>query len=377
MEHISLEGLTSSPATLVPESTPVICIRMAVGRCALTTQPTAINQDLKGLLLRGDVDHRFFIRLLRYCARALDRVSVGSTVRGITLGDLLSLNLRYPENKAEQSRIAKVLDTADEGIALADHLILKLRQMRAGLLDVLLTRGVDECGSVRDPFGNPAEFQDTSLGRIPRAWSIRSVRQCLVSDPQNGIYKPATEIGQGTLLVGQTSITDDRSLDLARTRRAEVSAQELDRFGLRENDILISRVFATMAGVGLPALVPPLDESAVYESNMMRLRVDSRSIAPRLLFELLRGASARARVRAATHLSNQASINQSGLNPIPIGVPRREEQDAIVSRLEAHDELIRSAETELTKWRFLKAGLMADLLTARIRVPECLASRVS
>jgi type I restriction enzyme S subunit len=349
---------------------------MAVGRCALTTQPTAINQDLKALLLSEDIDHRFFIRLLRHLGRALDRVSVGSTVRGITLGDLLALNLSYPEAKAEQSRIAAVLDTVDEAVATTKALVEKLRQVRAGLVHDLLTWGVDECGNLRDPVTNSMGFHDSPLGRIPEGWCTRSVRQCLVSDPQNGMYKPSTEIGQGALLVGQTSITDDRSLDLTKARRVGVSPQELERVGLRENDLLISRVFATLAGVGLPALVPPLNEPAVYESNMMRLRPDPTIIAPRLLFELLRGAGVRVRVRAAAHLSNQASINQTGLNPILVVVPRLEEQEAIVSRLVAHDRLIKSTETELIKLQSLKAGLMADLLIGRVRVPESFATEV-
>ena len=92
VEHISAEGLSSSAATLVPENTPVLCTRMAVGRCALTTQPTAINQDLKGLLLSEDFDRHFFIRLLQSKRRQLQRVSIGSTVRGITLVDLLKLS---------------------------------------------------------------------------------------------------------------------------------------------------------------------------------------------------------------------------------------------------------------------------------------------
>jgi type I restriction enzyme S subunit len=369
-EQISLEGLASSASTLVPENTPVMCTRMAVGRCALTTQPTAINQDLKALLLTEDLDRRFLIRLLRRLGRELDRVSIGSTVRGITLADLLSLDISYPTAKSEQSRIAAVLDTMDKAIAKTNAEIAKLRQIRAGLVHDLLTRGVDIDGQLRDPIRDSEQFHDTLLGRIPTRWNIRSIRQCLISDPQNGVYKPATQIGEGTLLVGQTGITEDRGLDFRKTRRAEVSPQELAMFGLQENDLLVSRVFATLAGVGLPALVPPLNEPAVYESNMMRLRVDSRVIAPRMLFESLRSASVRAKVRAAAQLSNQASINQPGLNPILIGVPQPDEQAAIVSRIVVHDGLVKSTEAQLVKLQALRAGLMADLLTGRTRVPE-------
>lgn len=171
-EHISPDGLASSAATLVSANTPVVCTRMAVGRCALTTQATAINQDLKALLLSEDFDRRFFIRLLRQIGWELNRVSVGSTVRGITLGDLLSLCLYYPGNKAEQSRIAAVLDTVDEAIAKTEAVIAKLKQVRAGLLHDLLTRGLDEHGQLRDPIAHPEQFKDSPLGRIPRKWKV-------------------------------------------------------------------------------------------------------------------------------------------------------------------------------------------------------------
>src|SRR5262249_5165647 len=123
-EHITQEGLESSASTLVQANTPVVCTRMAVGRCALTIRPTAINQDLKALLLRDSFDLRFFIRLLKFHGSILDRVSVGSTVRGITTHDLLSLALCYPD-KSEQSRIAAVLDTVDEAIAKTEAVIAK------------------------------------------------------------------------------------------------------------------------------------------------------------------------------------------------------------------------------------------------------------
>src|SRR5206468_7981468 len=58
-ERITRDGLASSATTLVPENAPVVCTRMAVGRCALTTHPTAINQDLKALLLNGEFEPRF------------------------------------------------------------------------------------------------------------------------------------------------------------------------------------------------------------------------------------------------------------------------------------------------------------------------------
>src|SRR5207237_10604047 len=132
-ERITRDGLASSATTLVPENAPVVCTRMAVGRCALTTHPTAINQDLKALLLNGEFEPRLFLRLLRHRAPDLERLGIGSTVRGISTDDLLALSVQYPD-KPKQSRIAAVLDTVDEAIAKMEAVIAKLKQVRAGLL---------------------------------------------------------------------------------------------------------------------------------------------------------------------------------------------------------------------------------------------------
>ena len=355
---------------MVATGTPLICIRMAVGRCALASRPTAINQDIKAILLKDGVDQQFFIRLLKFRGSDLEKVSVGSTVKGITLADLRSLKLRIPNEESDQQRIAAVLDTVDAAIVKTQAVIAKLEHIRAGLLHDLLTRGLDHNGELRDPDKHPEQFKDSQLGRIPKEWRILTLRECLLDSPQNGIYKPAQQIGYGTLLIGQTSIGEDRRIDLSMTRRAEVDNAELKHFALAEENILISRVYATLAGVGQPALVPTLSEPAVYESNMMRLKVDRKQVSPRLLFELLRQYRVRARVVAAAHLSNQASINQFGLNPIPVCLPLEGEQEIIVDRVLVHEQAIKASESELRKLREFKTGLSSDLLTGRVRVPE-------
>src|SRR5262249_32606005 len=112
----------------------------------------------------------------------LDRVSVGSTVRGITTHDLLSLALSYPD-KSEQSRIAGVLDTVDEAIAMTEAVITKLKQVRTGLLHDLLTCGLDEYGQLHDPIAHPEQFQDSLLGSIPRGWEVLTLEALLARVP--------------------------------------------------------------------------------------------------------------------------------------------------------------------------------------------------
>lgn len=121
--------------------------------------------------------------------------------------------------------------------------------------------------------------------------------------------------------MGQAAFTRERSIDYSLARRAVMTGPEKAHYGLVGGDILVSRVFATLEGVGQPALVPPLPEPAVYESNMMRLRVDHGVVLSPLLFQCLRSRAVRRLVQATANLSNQASINQKALNALPIALP--------------------------------------------------------
>jgi type I restriction enzyme S subunit len=173
-EHISPLGLANSAANLIEPGAALICTRMAVGRAAISAHPVAINQDIKALYPREHLHVRYLLLLLAFTRRELESKSIGSTVKGITLKDLLSLQVLIPP-LPEQRRIADMLDTVDAAIQQTEALIAKLKLMKAGLLHDLLTRGLDEQGNLRDPDAHPEQFKDSPLGRIPRGWEVRSL----------------------------------------------------------------------------------------------------------------------------------------------------------------------------------------------------------
>jgi type I restriction enzyme S subunit len=101
---------------------------------------------------------------------------------------------------------------------------------------------------------------------------------------------------------------------------------------------------------------------------MMRLQIDLARIVPRLLFEWLRSPAARRYIYAGANASNQCSVNQSVLNPMPVPCPHIEEQARIVSRIDRLDERHFSECSDLQKLLYQKLGLMQDLLTGKVPV---------
>ena len=64
---------------------------------------------------------------------------------------------------AEQSKIAEVLSTVDRAIKQSETLIAKQQRIKTGLMQDLLTRGIDEHGNLRSE--QTHKFKDSPLGR--------------------------------------------------------------------------------------------------------------------------------------------------------------------------------------------------------------------
>ena len=272
--------------------------------------------------------------------------------------------------KPAQIKIAEILSTVDQAIDQTEALIAKQQRIKTGLMHDLLTRGIDENGNLRSE--ETHEFKDSPLGRIPVEWDLSELAYAFAEVPRNGIYKPPNQIGSGTVLIGQTSFTKEGRIDYRFARRTVVSPSELKAYQLRNHDILVRRVFATVDGVGLPILVTDLPEAAVYESNMLRLRVDSTKYNPTLLFHWLSSSTIRKRVTASVNASNQTSINQTVLNALPALVIPSDEQDNIVAAISTQETHLNDLARNLGKLRSLKTALMQDLLTGKVSVAPLL-----
>src|SRR5207253_1621869 len=127
---------------------------------------------------------------------------------------------------------------------------------------------------------------------------------------QNGLYKPQSCYGSGTPIVRIDAFYDGRITNWAELKRLKISREEREQFALVEYDILINRVNSPKF-LGKSALIKEMPEPSVYESNMMRLRLDRSRIEPNYAGLYLRSAQGLEELRKnAKHAVNQSSINQ-------------------------------------------------------------------
>lgn len=151
--------------------------------------------------------------------------------------------------------------------------------------------------------------------------------------PQNGLYKPASAYGSGSPILRIDAFYDGAVTKLDSLKRVRVSDAERTIFGLAANDIVINRVNSPEY-LGKSALIPPLPEAAVFESNMMRLRLKVDRVHPVYLIQFLQTGFIKSQIRtSAKDAVNQSSINQQDVKGFLINVPPLYQQQIFVQRI--------------------------------------------
>ncbi len=124
------------------------------------------NNTFLAYLLRGES-----VRL------QISKMAQGSTRYNLSKTQLLNkLNLYYPNDKNEQEKISRVLSTCDEVIEKTEETIEKYKQIKAGMMQDLFTRGLDENGKLRPTYAQSPDLYKYSkeLDRhIPKEWDAK------------------------------------------------------------------------------------------------------------------------------------------------------------------------------------------------------------
>ncbi len=197
-----------------------------------------------------------------------------------------------------------------------------------------ITRGrlVDE-RAIATRYGAPLAPDVADLPALPDGWRWTSLDALIVSGPQNGLYLPQTAYGDGTPIVRIDDFQDGWARRPNELQRVACDSDVRVTYKLDEQDLVINRV-NSMTHLGKMLLVPDDLAGALFESNMMRMRL-SRHVNAAYVLAYLQSPSGRGRLIAdAKWAVNQASINQTDVRRTPIPLPPRAEQDEIASRVQ-------------------------------------------
>jgi type I restriction enzyme, S subunit len=292
----------------------------------------------------------------------------GGTRSKLNQNELRRIQIPFPEN-GEQRRIATVLDTVDETITKTEAVIAKLRQIRAGLLHDLLTLGLDDHGQLRDPVAHSEQFQDSALGVIPVGWVFGAIGDFIDLTVGPAFESDRFSKGeQGVRLLRGVNVTQGHVRwgdDI--TERWPQLTPDLAIYRMEVGDVVIG-MDGALVGRNVASLTSA-DVPSILVQRVARIRglPRLRSAYAYLLLTIpvfLRHVDTRKTHTAIPH------ITAGDIREYRVIIPKLDEQEEILRVVDAADTEITTMQVELTKLLSLKSGLMTDLLTGRVRVPN-------
>lgn len=259
-----------------------------------------------------------------------------------------------------QRLIADILDAIDDAVFETDTVIEKLRTVRLGIIDDLLTRGLSDDSSPREP----SDLVETKVGHRPPTWTVENLGRFVVG-AEYGTNLSLGDSSAGIPVLRMNNIQDGE-FDLADMKYAPAHA--VDRFRLQRNDVLFNRT-NSWEHVGKAATWRRDEPGPAFASYLVRLHCGD-ALLPEFLHLWLNWAPVQRAIRQfATPGVQQVNINPTNLRRALIAVPDTlDEQRAIIARVNGVAAAIEDHRRERAKLSSLREGLRDDLITGRMPV---------
>ncbi len=170
-------------------------------------------------------------------------------------------------------------------------------------------------------------------GPTPSGWSVDRLRS-IVEMRVSNVDKLTNKNELPVRLCNYTDVyKHERIREQLRFMNASASKEEVQRFRLRRNDIVITKDSESWTDIGVPALVEYEAPDLVCGYHLAVLRSGKRMVGPYLLRALQTDTIA-AQLYVEANGVTRYGLSQGAIKGISIPVPPLEEQDAIVRFLD-------------------------------------------
>jgi type I restriction enzyme S subunit len=293
--------------------------------------------------------------------REAERLSTGTTRTRISLSVLKKIGFPTPPFQ-EQRKIAKILSTVDNLIEKTQTLIDKYQSIKQGMMHDLFTRGVDENGHLRPSYEEaPHLYMESELGWIPREWEVCSISALgEVVTGNTPSIADENNYGGRYMFVTPADITSDSHFVESTLRGLSEKGGSVSRIVPKES------ISTVCIGSTIGKMSILCSECAT--NQQINTLVPENMSKSKLYYYLMEQYLIR-QLRVEAGLQAVPIVNKSTFSKMKIPVPgKQKELDCINQRIDWNDRYLEKERHHLAKLKKIKAGLMQDLLTGRVRV---------
>jgi type I restriction enzyme S subunit len=304
---------------------------------------------------------RYLYYLLKFLN--LPRLNAATGVPGLTRRDAHFIFGAFPESK-EQEAIAELLDFTEEVYTAVQKKLSAARRLKQALLEQLFTGGVPD---------QHKDFQTSKVLRhdfkAPASWNIEALGLSLLS-VEYGTNEPSNDAKLGLPVVAIPQVIAPR-FRLGECSYVELSGSEATALKLAQDDVLLVRTNGNPEYIGKSTVVGDGAEARhiVFASYLIRVRTDKTKLRGRYLNYFLASPLGRRQCLAMANTSaGNHNLGARSIKQFCIPRPSPDEQDDIVTLIDAAEDAIEAAETERSFMERLTVSMLQSLFTGRVRV---------
>ncbi|WP_293743105.1 restriction endonuclease subunit S [uncultured Pedobacter sp.] len=267
---------------------------------------------------------------------------VGGTTRlKLTQGDLKKIPFPLPP-LAEQERIVAKLAKLFAQIGIMKKALERIPRLLKDFRQQVLMQAVtgkltDEWRiKNKDTFSMPIDFQD------------------LVVNSSNGISKRYSETGENTIVLRLANFKEGKRI-MGDERLIRLNHKEIEKYKLKENDILVIRVNGSITLAGVFILYRQNLKCETYCDHFIRYKVNEEKANPAFITYFANNGEGRKYLQESLSTSaGQNTINQKSIGGLKINLPSLEEQNEIVFLVNL---LLLKADLIEEKYKLLKGNI--------------------
>lgn len=302
------------------------------------------------------LDRNFLYNFLKTRFGELNSKHSGMFLKHVSKVVFESLNVPLPP-LPEQRKIASILSTVDETIQKTHEIIAKTQQLKKGLMQQLLTKGIGH-----------TKFKKTEIGDIPQNWTIERL-DALISIEHGFAFHGEFFANHGPVLLTPGNFAEDGGLYFNDRNLKRYSGEYPSEYELKPGDLIVvmTDLSPLCKILGNPALIPE-GETMLHNQRLGKVKITSDRLTKNFLYYVFLLRRYKNHLKATATGSTVRHTAPSRILQLRISVPPIGEQEKMVSVLSAVDDRIRQTAERKQQLERLKEGLMQVLLTGEVRV---------
>lgn len=341
----SSSGTIGKIALIHKEDLPLL-LNTSTIRFRSKDETKLINNYIKAFL-----ESDFFSKQHKLQTQGSAQVNLGPTHL-----ELMQIPLPSPP---EQSKIVEILSTVDRAIEQTEGLITKQQRIKTGLMQDLLSRGIDKHGNLRSE--ETHKFKNSPIGRIPVEWEVYRLENLTIKIGDGIHATPNYSENTDYFFINGNNLNHGL-IDISGALCVDSKEYKKHYLELDERTILYS-INGTIGNIALYK-----GEKIILGKSAAYIKVKSK-VDVNYIYYGLQSQEIKNFYEYEMTGSTIKNLSLASIRNTPIKMPINKSEQKIISKMMSKmvDEIYQS-KTCLLKLRALKIALMQDLLTGKIRV---------